>query len=102
MKKSFALLSGIVSAAMAFAAPAAADPQGDYLNALAGQGLEMNPLSSHAYVLAGNKACDDMHAGMSSVAAKGELATEQGSNPAIVPVLVNTAQQTLCTDTLGR
>jgi alkylation response protein AidB-like acyl-CoA dehydrogenase len=53
-------------------------------------------------IWAGNKASDDMRNGMSSADARRDIATMPRSNAALVTMIVNTAQQTLCPDTQGR
>jgi hypothetical protein len=101
LHRPFATLTGAAVAVVTSAAPAQADAQDDYLKALADQGFQMDPLTTQTYIWAGNKACDDMRDGMPS-AARRDIATMPGSNAALVSMVVNTAQQTLCPDTQGR
>lgn len=103
--------TGVAVAALTFAGAAQADAQDDYLNALADKGFQMNPDTTQVYIWGGNKACDDMHNGMSPTEAKRDIATTPavavvhkpvGSNAALVAAMVDLAQQTLCPDTRGR
>jgi Protein of unknown function (DUF732) len=110
MYRPLVTLIGVAVALVTFAAPAQADAQGDYLNALAGQGFQINPETTQLYISAGNRACVDMRNGMSTADAKRDIATipvpnqhgTLGSNAALVSMVVHTAQQTLCPDTQGR
>ena len=103
------ILTGAAAAAIAFAAPADADPQSDYLDLLTSEGFRMQLISQPEAISYGNMACDDIRSGETSEEAtthvKSVLPAPASVFPRIATAaaqrLVDAAQQKLCPDTQG-
>ncbi|MGH3971665.1 MAG: DUF732 domain-containing protein [Mycobacterium sp.] len=95
MRRTLALLAGLAATAVIVAAPTHADPQSDYLNALAGQGFELTAANTRRLVNFGNIACDDIRNGGEDLAFR-HLDSFPGTDPARVQVVVSTAHAKLC------
>lgn len=86
--------------AVAFAVPAGATPEQDYLNTLAGTpGVTVNPFTSILLTNAGNASCADLRAGIPLEEVAVRQLSFPGSTLALTRIMVSTAQQTLCPDT---
>lgn len=90
-----ALLAGLVTTAIIVAAPVRADPQSDYLNALADQGFDLTPVRTQRLLNFGKIACDDIRTGGEDLASR-HLDSFPGTDPARVQIVVSTAHQKLC------
>jgi hypothetical protein len=91
-------LMGIV-----LAVPAAADPDGDYLNQLGNTpGFTVNGFTSGLLLNAGNTICADLRGGMTPEDSAQKMLFYPGSSIALTRVMVAAAQQTMCPDTLHR
>jgi hypothetical protein len=98
MRGSLALLAGFATtAAVVVAAPTSADPENDYLGALAVQGFDLTAINTRRLVSFGNVACNDIRTGGEELANR-HLASFPGADPLRVQVVVHTAHDKLCPD----
>lgn len=95
------IVASLAAAALVLAAPAAADPEGDYLNTLANSpGFTINGFTSPLLVGAGNAICGDLRGGTPIDVAQQHAMAYPGATNFGVKVMVGAAQQYLCPDTL--
>lgn len=89
--------AGTAVVALAVAAPAAADPESDYLNLL-GQtpGVTVNGFTTPMLSGAGHQACGHLQSGMSFDDTVGAMMGYPGASTGTMRALVSAAQQTLC------
>lgn len=90
-----ALFATLSAAAGVAAAPVRADPQSDYLDALAEQGFELIPIRTQRLANFGKVACDDIRNGGEDLAFR-HLDSFPGTDPARVQIVVSTAHEKLC------
>lgn len=84
-------------AALAVAAPAAADPDSDFLNVLGNTpGVTVNGFTAPMLTGAGHQACDRLQAGMSVDDTVAAMMGYPGASTGTMRALVSAAQQTLC------
>ncbi len=95
MRRKLALLAGFSTTTVMVAAPVHADPQSDYLNALADQGFALTSTNTRGLVNFGKIACDDIRNGGEDLAFR-HLDSFPGTDPARVQVVVSTAHAKLC------
>ena len=95
MRRVLALFAGLAATALMVAAPLHADPQSEYLDALAAQGFELTPAKQQRLVNFGKIACDDIRNGGEDLAFR-HLDSFPGTNPDRVQIVVSTAHQKLC------
>lgn len=90
------IVCGVFAVAVVLAAPAHADPDGDYLGNLAGQpGIIGGPVNNGIYLADGHRSCDLIASGMSPQDTEGQL-TNFFVTPNIAHAIVVAAQQSLC------
>ena len=95
-----AVVCAALTAAIAFCAPAQADPAGDYLNILGNSpGFFGGPVNNAVYVAAGHRACDALHSGATPEDAATQLVVPPWTTPYIARTMVDAAQATMCADT---
>lgn len=89
-------LFALIAAAIAFAAPAHADPDGDYVNTVLSQpGMAGGIINTTLYTMLGHQSCDAMHSGATPEDAQHRLLSPWVT-PYIARVIVTSAQGTLC------
>lgn len=82
--------------AVVLAAPASADPDGDYLANIGNQpGMFGGAVNNGIYLASGHRACDLMASGVTPDDAAGQL-TNFFVTPYIAKTMVTAAKQTLC------
>lgn len=87
----------VLSAAVALAAPAQADPMQDYLGQLSGTvGFTVNPFTSMFLSNAGNAICADLRNGVSPEDAAVRQLSYPGSSLALTRIMVSAAHTHLC------
>ncbi|MFD7247931.1 DUF732 domain-containing protein [Streptomyces massasporeus] len=97
-----AMIGLAVVAGIAFAAPANATPEDDYLGVLSTMpGFTVNPFTSVLLTGAGNGYCADLRAGVPIDEVYGKAMAYPGSTNVAARQMVDAAQQTLCPDTQG-
>lgn len=90
------ILIAVTTMALMCAAPAWADPDGDYLANLSSQpGIIGGPVNNGVYLSQGHRACDLMASGVSPQDAEGQLVNFYVT-PNIAHAMVTTAKQSLC------
>lgn len=89
-----------LAAAIALAAPANADPEGDYLNILSGQpGYIGGPINNGVYLNTGHRACDLLHGGTSYEDTVSQLVAPPYISAYTARISTDAAQTALCPDT---
>lgn len=95
------ILSALAAGAVVTAAPAAADPQSDFLGILSNTpGFTVNGFTGPLLVGAGNAVCGDLRAGTPVDVAAQHAMSYPGATNFGARAMVTAAQQTLCPDTL--
>lgn len=100
MGKHLCLLIVPFAAALTLAAPAHADPNGDYLNIMANSpGVIGGPVNDALYVNQGYRACDILRGGATPEDAIAQLTTPIFVQPWLARAMVGAAQTALCPET---
>jgi hypothetical protein len=87
-------------AGLAFAAPASADPDGDYLNIMGNTpGVIGGPINNAIYTSQGHRACDLQHSGVSHDDAVAQLTVPMYVQPWLARAMVDAAQVVYCPET---
>jgi hypothetical protein len=95
-----AILAVFAAMAIVTAAPAQADPDGDYLGVLGNSpGVLGGAVNNAIYVNQGHRACDLLHGGASHDDVVGQLVMPPYVAPWLARAMVDAAQATLCPDT---
>jgi hypothetical protein len=94
MRETLALLAAGATVVIA-AAPAHADPETDYLDTLAAQGIDLETVNTRRLVNFGKVACADISRGGEEQAVR-HLASFPGADPVRVQAVVSTAHEKLC------
>lgn len=95
------IVAAIAVSAIATAAPAAADPEGDYLGILSNTPtFTVNGFTGPLLIAAGNSYCSDLRAGTPLDAVQGKAMMYPGATNYGAKAMVAAAQQALCPDTL--
>lgn len=90
----------LAAIALLAAAPASADPDGDYLALLSGQpGYLGGAVNNAVYVNTGHRACDALHGGASREDTIAQITTPPWITTYQAHIITDAAQTAICPDT---